>query len=280
MGTFDTATHGDFVSLTEIAGDEVSTEQVGRLARRYYWVGKYCDGADVLEVACGCGQGLGHLASLARRLYAGDISAPLLRMAKSHYANRIPMLRFDAEWLPFRKQAFDVVAICEALYYIPGLDRFFEECRRILRSEGYLLIATANKDLYDFTPSPRSQTYLGVVELERYLKKHGFRAEFWGDAPIAAVGARQRMLRPIKAMASKLGLIPGTMNGKKVLKRLVFGELVKMPAEVTPATAKAVSPTRLRLGEPDHGHKVILCAARVEPDGAPRGCEQSNGCGE
>ena len=30
----------DFVPLTEISGDDVSTEQVERLARRYYWAGE------------------------------------------------------------------------------------------------------------------------------------------------------------------------------------------------------------------------------------------------
>jgi hypothetical protein len=43
----------DFIALTEISGDEVTAEQVERLARRYFWVGDYCHDKDVLEVACG-----------------------------------------------------------------------------------------------------------------------------------------------------------------------------------------------------------------------------------
>ena len=41
----------DYVSVTEIAGDEVTQEQVDRLCNRYYWAGQYCAGKDVM-VSC------------------------------------------------------------------------------------------------------------------------------------------------------------------------------------------------------------------------------------
>jgi hypothetical protein len=60
----------DYLGLTEVAGEEVSQEQVDRMVRRYAWAGACCAGKDVVEVACGSGQGLGHLAKLARTLRA------------------------------------------------------------------------------------------------------------------------------------------------------------------------------------------------------------------
>ena len=39
----------DFISVTEIAGDDVSQEQVDRLCNRYYWASGYCKGKDVLD---------------------------------------------------------------------------------------------------------------------------------------------------------------------------------------------------------------------------------------
>src|SRR6187551_525624 len=75
----------DFFSVTEISGDDVTTEQVERHARRYYWAGDFCHGKDVLEVACGTGQGVGYLGSLARSMKAGDCSKLLLEIAKRHY---------------------------------------------------------------------------------------------------------------------------------------------------------------------------------------------------
>lgn len=251
----------DFVSLTEIAGDDVTEEQVGRLARRYYWAGRFCENKDVLEVACGSGQGVGFLASKAKSMTAGDYTPSLLKTARQHYGDRFTFKQFDAQEMPFDDGVFDVVVLFEALYYIPDVERFFKECRRVLRPGGCLLIATANKDLFDFNPSPHSHSYLGVVELEMDLRQHGFSTTFFGDTPVDEVSARQRVLRPVKAMASRLGLIPKSMAGKKLLKRLVFGGLVKMPPEVTGTTSPDVPPNPLSNGRADTSHKVIYCAA-------------------
>jgi SAM-dependent methyltransferase len=253
----------DFVPLTEIAGDDVTAEQVERLARRYYWAGEFCRGKDALEVACGSGQGFGYLASVARSATAGDNSPALLEIARRHYGSRVEFQRFDAEQMPFADGRFDVVLIFEALYYLPDAERFFGECRRILRPHGTLLIASANKDLFDFNPSPHSTRYFGVVELGEVLSRYGFRVDFFGDTPVDVTSARQRLLRPIKALAARSGLIPKSMAAKKLLKRLVFGRLVKMPAEITAETAPKIAPTPLRAGQPDRSHKVLFCAATL-----------------
>ena len=41
----------DFTTVTEVAGEEVSGEQIERLAHRYYWAGEFCRGRDVLLVS-------------------------------------------------------------------------------------------------------------------------------------------------------------------------------------------------------------------------------------
>lgn len=252
-----------FIAITELAGDEVSSEQVERICRRYYWAGDYCRGKDVLEVACGAGQGVGYLASLARSVEAGDYSKPILEVAQRHYGSRFSFKQFDAQSMPFEAGRFDVIIVFEALYYIPDVTRFFEECRRVLRPGGVLLIATANKDLFDFNPSPHSVRYLGVAELSQELERVGFRPAFFGDTPLGSVSLRQRLLRPVKKAAVALGLMPRTNDSKKFLKRLVFGKLVRMPAEIGARTGTRVAPAALPPGQPDRAHKVIFCAARL-----------------
>ena len=78
----------DFLEVTEIAGDEVTHEQIQRLCNRYYWACDYCLNKDVLEVACGTGQGLGYLAGVASSVEAGDYFEPILEIARKHYGNR------------------------------------------------------------------------------------------------------------------------------------------------------------------------------------------------
>ena len=253
----------NFVELTEISNELVSREQVERLARRYYWASTLIAKMDVLEVACGTGQGLGLLSKKARSVTAGDYSAEILDFARHHYGSRFHLLQFDAQSLPFAGRTFDAVIIFEALYYVPEANRFFCECQRILRPGGVLLISIANKDLYDFNPSPHSYVYHGVVELGNELKNHGFQCSFYGDTPLAEVSALQRVLRPLKAVASKFGLIPKSMTGKKLLKRLIFGKMVHMPPEIDEKTALHVPPTLLAPNKKDTQHKVIYCCARL-----------------
>ena len=78
----------DYTSVTEIAGDEVTAEQIERLCRHYYWAGMYCSDKDVIEVACGS-RGLGYLQGIARSLEAGDFSHEILSVARRNYGERI-----------------------------------------------------------------------------------------------------------------------------------------------------------------------------------------------
>lgn len=256
----------DYRDVTELAGDEVTQEQVERLCNRYYWSGNYCQGKDVLEVACGTGQGLGYLASLAKSLEAGDYSQEILEIAHSHYGDRINLQQLDAQSLPFTSYSLDVILLFEAIYYIPDARKFVQECQRVLRKGGKVLIATANKDLYDFNPSPYTYTYYGVLELNELFSRYGFTVECFGSSPVQKISWKQRLLRPLKKFAVQFGLIPKTMAGKKLLKRLVFGDLVRMPSEVGEGMTSYVEPVILPANQPDRRHKVIYCVATVSPD--------------
>jgi SAM-dependent methyltransferase len=257
----------DYVSVTEISGDEVTQEQINRLSNRYYWAANYCRNRDTLEVACGSGQALGYLNRISKTFVAGDYSKELLSVASRHYGDRINLQQFDAQHMPFPDDSKDVIIIFEAIYYLPDADAFLNECTRVLRTEGNVLVATANKDLYDFNPSPHSHQYYGVVELNNLFESHGFRTEFFGDTPVTNASLRQKILRPLKRIAVALHLIPKSMAGKKILKRLVFGNLTVMPAEIDEQTAAHQKPTPLYPDRPDTLHKVIYCAATLQSKG-------------
>jgi SAM-dependent methyltransferase len=154
------------------------------------------------------------------------------------------------------------VILFEAIYYLPSPEKFVAECKRVLRPGGVVLIATANKDLYDFNPSPYSLRYFGVTEFGELFGRHDFACEYFGYMPVSEASARQRVLRPIKAFVARAGLMPKTMAGKKLLKRLVFGSMVQMPAEITVDSMDYKPPGRLPGGQPDRRFKVIYLAAR------------------
>lgn len=253
----------DFTTVTEMAGDDVSKEQVERICHRYYWAGRQCAGKDVLEVACGSGQGLGYLATVAKSVEAGDYTDKILDIARANYGDRFNLKQFDAQDMPYADNSNDVIIMFEALYYIPSAAKFVAECRRVLRPGGQVLIATANKDLYDFNPSPFTFEYYGIAELEKLFADQGFTCKCFGYMPIGEVSLRQKLLRPVKKLAVTLGLMPKTTEGKKLLKKLVFGGLVKMPAEITADMFPYTEPRLLPPATPDREHKVIYCLATL-----------------
>jgi SAM-dependent methyltransferase len=257
----------DYSYVTELAEDDVSSEQVERLAHRYIWAGRYCYHKDVLEIACGAGQGLGYLSLVSKTLYAGDISPNLVSLAQRHYGDRIRISEMDARSLPFSDHTKDVIILFEAIYYIPDVNNFVQECLRVLRPGGTVLIATANKDLFDFNPSPYSHQYYGVVELNSIFTEYGFEVDLFGHLLVEKLSIRQRIFRPLKYLAVKFNLIPSTMAGKKLLKRLVFGTMVKMPAEIDVNTIEYISPSIIsNVLIPNTVFKVIYCAAILRND--------------
>lgn len=250
-----------FLNVTEIEGQGISREQLDRMCHRYSWAALDCAGKDVLEAACGAGQGLGTLKKTARSLVAGDYSPEVLAVARNALGNSVPLSVFGAEAMPFADASFDRVLLFEALYYINPPEAFFTEAHRILRSGGKILIATANKDLYDFHPSPFATRYLGTAELSQTLATAGFSVEMWGYLDTTKVALRQRALRPAKALASRLGLMPKTMKGKEWLKKFFFGSMVSMPASLDDIPFAYRPPTPIEADAPDRRHKVIYCRA-------------------
>ena len=87
--------------------------------------------------------------------------------------------------------------------------------------------------------------------------------ELFGDTPVDQISIRQKILRPVKKIASSLHLIPGSMKAKKRLKKIMFGELIKMPAEIYEGMVEYKIPTAISHLHPDIKHKVIYCAATL-----------------
>lgn len=251
----------NYIDVTELSGDEVTQEQITRIYQRYYWAHELCRDKDVVELGCGTGQGLGLISPIAKSFVAGDYSEQILSIAQQYYRERIKLIQCDAQDMPFDDSSKDVLILFEAIYYLPDASKFINECVRVLGPGGRVLICTANPDLFDFNPSPHSYRYYGTVELVELFESKGFKVQCFGDIPIDTVSLRQKILRPIKKIVVNLNLMPKSMAGKKFLKRLVFGKLVPMPAEITSDTVQYVPPTPIPTDLPDTKHKVIYCSA-------------------
>jgi ubiquinone/menaquinone biosynthesis C-methylase UbiE len=251
------------MECTEISGEEVSREQLERMLRRYYWAGRFCAGKDVVEVACGTGQGLEYLASISKSLHAGDISPAMVKIAQVNAPQQVRIQVMDAHCMPFENRCMDIVILFEAIYYLAHPESFLAECKRILRPGGKILISSANKDLFDFTPSPYSFNYYGTREFYDFFKMNGFKIKLFGDTRLQRIQLRQKVFRPIKKLATKLNLIPKSMESKRLIKRIIFGKMIEMPNQIWPSHNDWIEPDELLPDRPAFDHKVLFCEAMV-----------------
>lgn len=229
----------DYSPVTETPGLAVTRENLSMAVSRYAFAAKLAAGADVLEVGCGRGQGLGWLAGRARRVVGGDYTAALLSGARRYYGERVPLVRLSGDALPFRPGSFDLVVVLEAIYYLPDAARFAEECRRVLRPGGAVLVCTVNPAWPEFNPSPMSTRYLTAPALADTLVAAGFDVELSAAFPARSGAALERAVSLVKRIAVRWGLVPRTMRGKGMLKRLFLGPLVPYPAELQEELAPA-----------------------------------------
>jgi len=249
----------DYSTVTEGgSGDKGSRAQLSRAYSRYRFAAEFCKDRDVLEVACGIGQGLGLLAKDARRVVGLDVDESNVARARRTYAGRarIEVVSGDAGNLAFAAKTFDVVVLYEAIYYLPHPDRFVSEAYRVLRPNGVLLICTANKDLPDFNPGAFTHKYFGPGELAALMDDAGFDVTLFGGGPIRD-NRRARAVRALKAIAARLRLIPTSMRGKELLKRVVFGRLVEMPSELAEGLVEYERPEPIPTG-PALRHLVVF----------------------
>jgi lipopolysaccharide/colanic/teichoic acid biosynthesis glycosyltransferase/ubiquinone/menaquinone biosynthesis C-methylase UbiE len=218
-----------YETVTELPGVGATNEQLAMLYTRYGWAGQFALGKDVLEIACGSGIGLGHLAHHARRVVGGEYDPKLAEIARQQYCGQIQVEVMNAESLPFPDQSLDVVALLEAIYYLPQPETFVREARRVLRPNGTLLICSANCERPDFNPSPFSMQYFSASKLRSMLERNGFQTKVSAAFPLSHDGWQSKVRQVCRNVAVKLHLIPKTMRWKARVKRLFFGKLQVLP---------------------------------------------------
>jgi ubiquinone/menaquinone biosynthesis C-methylase UbiE len=257
-----------YSSVTEHPGQLASRIQLEMLGARYAWAAHHARGKDVLEVGCGAGLGLGVLSEAARSVHAGDVDPENLRRTRAACAGRsctgrsnVALREFQAEDLPFPEESFDLVLLFEAVYYLLDVRQFLEEAHRVLRPGGMLLIVTVNPEWTGFNPSPLATRYWPAASLLRILREDGFSAQAQGAFP-ETDGWQESAIRAIRRTAVALNLVPRTMEGKALLKRIFCGPLQEISGLVS-AASRLPRFEELEAAGSRH-HRVLYATARKE----------------
>ena len=243
-------------------GGQASREGVEMLFARYAHAADHAAGRRVLEVGCGPGLGLGLLGGRAPFVVGGDCDEELLQVASSTYGPGVPLVRLDAQALPFRDGCFDVALFYEGSYYVPDMDQVFDELARVLSADATLLFVNANPERPDFIRSPMSVHYHTAQEFCCALGERGFDVMVEGAFPISEAGVVARLASLARKVAERLGLIPKTLAGRARLKRLLVRRMVSIPDQI-PVDVQATAPRDvIPAGTRAEHWKVIYVTAR------------------
>ncbi len=90
-----------------------------------------------LDVGCGTGLSTVALTEIATHVLGMDISAEMMTLAPRDA--RLTYVVAPAEQMPPRAEAFDVLTVSSAFHWLQ-CDAFLGEARRVLRSQGWLVI--------------------------------------------------------------------------------------------------------------------------------------------
>lgn len=242
------------------------------MSSRYEFAASESAGKKVLEIACGSGQGLGLVRNAATSLVGSDVDPELLAQAKAHYRSRVSLIRQDAAALAFQNGSFDVVGLFEASYYLRDLSKCVDEIRRVLTPSGVALFVSANPEREDFIRSPYSHRYYSAGDFRDLLTKKEFDVMIEGAFPMTEGDAAANLGKHIRRTLARLGLVPRTLRGRALLKRVLYGRLEKLPAEVTVCSEDPAP--RLEIDDRNSANfKVLYVTATkrsVEPDDSRR----------
>lgn len=192
-------------------------------------------GARVLDVGCGPGPLLAHLARQRTEAIGLDLSRSMLRLARE---TRAPVLQAGMETLPFRDSTFDAVVSRTTLHHVPAPDAGVWEMRRVLKPGGAIVVedaltsvlpdvATRHNELERLRDTAH-QRFLSVSALSGLLEEAGFDVEAvevvthereleeWMDVALTPEPARRELRKRLErdVAEQKLGLRTRRVDGR------------------------------------------------------------------
>ncbi|MGB7218057.1 MAG: class I SAM-dependent methyltransferase [Vicinamibacterales bacterium] len=219
--------------ITEMPGQRATAEQLSMFYTRYHFARSWCQGRGVLEIACGGCQGLRYLAEVCPRAVGLDIDREALVAARTLEPTRqLALSCGDGHALPFVSGSFEAVLLLDAIYWLREPVQFLAEVSRVLAPGGIVLITSVNPDWAEFNPSPYATHYFNAEALLEMLRGAGFATQLYGVYKAVPSTRAARLVARIRRAAVAARLIPTSIRGKEILKRLFYGQLTPLPTRV------------------------------------------------
>ncbi|CAN5770703.1 hypothetical protein BH20PSE1_BH20PSE1_02780 [soil metagenome] len=136
---------------------------------RYAMARDLAYGKDVLDIACGEGYGSELLGTVARRVTGVDISEEAIAHASRKYSR--PNIAFavgSCAGIPLPDASIDLVVSFETIEHHDQHLEMMHEVRRVLRSDGVLIISSPDKHEYSDAPGYKNEYHVKELYLSEF----------------------------------------------------------------------------------------------------------------
>ncbi|NQX47270.1 class I SAM-dependent methyltransferase [Paenibacillus tritici] len=134
--------------IPENDGVEIEAEHV----HRYKSITNGLKNLKVLDAGCGTGYGSFFMSQFAKEVTGIDISEETIEWCKEHYTDQgnLNFKQASLESLPFEDAEFDCIVNFEVIEHVDAniQNLFLKEAKRVLKSDGILIMSTPNKLIY------------------------------------------------------------------------------------------------------------------------------------
>lgn len=138
---------------------------------RYAEAARLAHGKRVLDAACGEGYGTYLLADSARSVVGVDVSSEAIAHARARYPRpNLVFTQASVTHLPLRPASIDLVVSLETVEHLSKQREMLAEFRRVLASDGILVISSPNRPVYN--EEVAVENHFHVKELDRAEFSH------------------------------------------------------------------------------------------------------------
>jgi ubiquinone/menaquinone biosynthesis C-methylase UbiE len=120
---------------------------------RYFIANNFVKGKVVLDIASGEGYGSNLLSKKAQYVYGVDISFEAIQHSREKYQqDNLKFLTGSTINIPLENNSMDVIVSFETIEHHDEHEEMMQECLRVLKNDGILIISTPDKKFYSDIP--------------------------------------------------------------------------------------------------------------------------------
>jgi 2-polyprenyl-3-methyl-5-hydroxy-6-metoxy-1,4-benzoquinol methylase len=173
----------------EFTGERYVPEIEGQIAlehlHRYALACVLAEGKQVLDIASGEGYGSHLLAKVAANVIGVDISEEAIKHAKTKYTDsNLDFRTGSVIIIPVESNSIDLVVSFETIEHLSQHEEMLSEIKRVLKSDGILIISSPNKQNYSIIPSYANPYHVKELfrdEFENLLGRYFKNCRFSGQ---------------------------------------------------------------------------------------------------